>query len=192
MSLIFDSAKLSARDCPKCRENPRGDFAEDKDIECRRCKMIYRLSVSKILSRPLPSLSGTDHTLSSIEVEPEKIAPIKLNGAAIIDDDEEMALFRRVRIRTSIIPPTEDSRHINLVDVSNGRKEISALEIDSNPARPEPRPGSEFKHGPAAGFPVMPSGTARNKFNFAFKASPKSSPASIRHPSPSPSLNPRD
>ncbi|OBT71103.1 hypothetical protein VF21_09512 [Pseudogymnoascus sp. 05NY08] len=110
MSLIFDSAKHSTWYCPKCRKPPADDFATDKDIECRKCKMIYRHSVvSKISPKPLPSFSTTDHTLSS--VEPEQIGPTRLKGTGTIDDDEEMALFCRVRIKTSITPPSEDFRH---------------------------------------------------------------------------------
>lgn len=108
MSLVFDSAKLS-RYCPKCRETSGGDFAADKDIECRKCKMIYRLSI--YISKPLSSFLATDHTLSSVKVEPEQIGPTKLKRARVIDDDEEMALFRRVRIKTLISPRSKDYRY---------------------------------------------------------------------------------
>lgn len=113
MSLVFDSTYRSTWYCPKCREPLKGDSATDKDIECHKCKMIYRHSfVSNISPKPLSSFSTTDHTLSSGEVEREQIGPTGLKRTRTIDDgDEEMALFRRVRIKTSITPPSKDFRN---------------------------------------------------------------------------------
>jgi hypothetical protein len=113
MSLVFDSTYRSTWYCPKCREPLTGDSATDKDIECHKCKMIYRHSVvSNISPKPLSSFSTTDHILSSVEVEREQIGPTKLKRTRTIDDDdEEMALFRRVRIKTSITSPPKDFRN---------------------------------------------------------------------------------
>jgi hypothetical protein len=99
--------------CPKCREIPGDDVAEDEDIECRKCKMIYRLSVSRMS----PSLSTTG--ASSGEFEPEQIEPVfdssstQLKRKRIVDEDQDMTLFRRVRIKTSIIASAAESRPID-------------------------------------------------------------------------------
>jgi hypothetical protein len=98
--------------CPKCREIPIDDVAEDEDIESRKCKMMYRLSVSRMS----PSLSTMG--VSSGEFEPQQIEPVfdssstQLKRKRIADEDEEMTLFRRVRIKTSIIA-SADSRPID-------------------------------------------------------------------------------
>lgn len=112
MSMIFDSAKPSTMYCPKCREMPPNNVKEDEDIECVKCKMIYRRSISRIL----PSTLTAGHI--SDEVEPQQIEAVsdrtstKLKRKRPVDEDEEMVPFRRVRINTSIVLSDWASRFV--------------------------------------------------------------------------------
>lgn len=117
MSMVFNSAKASNMYCPTCREDNGDDFAEDDDIECRKCKMVYRRSISWTSPKPLPSYSMTTAQMTpSTVIQPadvvitEDISFVPRKRKAPLDEDEEMALFRRVRIKTSIVLPAPDSR----------------------------------------------------------------------------------
>lgn len=107
MSMIFHSAKPSTTSCPICNASPGTDFAEDEDIECGKCKMIYRRSVFGTSAQPVPGFLMTDHVPSN-ECDRKQNRPAldgsssELKAKRFIDEDDEMALFRRVRIKTSM------------------------------------------------------------------------------------------
>jgi hypothetical protein len=112
MSMIFNSAKATNMCCPKCRENNGDKLPEDKDIECWKCKMVYRRSISWNSSQlPLSSSMMTAEITPATEAlprglqVPENVSSLKTKPKAPYDEDNEMALFRRVRIKTTIELP---------------------------------------------------------------------------------------
>lgn len=133
MSMVFNSAKATNMYCPTCREDNGDDFAEDEDIECRKCKMVYRRSISWTTPEPLPSFSMTTAQTTPVsEADFMDLDVSRVEGASKgkakrkkpHDEDEEMALFRRVRIKTSIVLPTASSRPgspVNLEVESNNK-----------------------------------------------------------------------
>ena len=114
MSMIFYSAKPSTVSCPICRASPGTYFAEDEDIECSKCKMIYRRSIFRTSAQPSPGFSATNHVPNN-EFDRKQTRPVldgslsELKAKRSIDEDDEMVLFRRVRIKTSIMNTSEDS-----------------------------------------------------------------------------------
>jgi hypothetical protein len=110
MSMIFTSSKASDMHCPKCREDNGDEYAEDEDIECRNCSMVYRRSISWTTLEPLPSFSmkTAQITPSTGFSPPSKVTSRKRKRQQ--DEDEEMGIFRRVRIKTSIVLPSPSSR----------------------------------------------------------------------------------
>jgi hypothetical protein len=73
--------------------------------------MVYRCSVSWPSPKHLPSFSmKTAQVFPSVEYEPDPILTENPSmRKKVIDEDEEITLFRRVRIKTSIILPAKDS-----------------------------------------------------------------------------------
>jgi hypothetical protein len=117
MSMVFNSAKATNMHCPKCHEDNGDDFTEDEDIECRKCKMVYRRTISWTSPQSLPSFSMTTAQITpAIEIPQarfevtENVPSSKSKRKLPHDEDEEMALFRRVRIKTLIVLPAPDSR----------------------------------------------------------------------------------
>lgn len=105
--------------------------------------MIYRRSVAieSIESEEILSLSSIDPR-SFIRLEPEDFYPLhkaekspRLKRKRSDDEDEEMALFRRVRIKTSIFLPAKESRPGSPASV---RHDESAVGGDSKEAFPSP------------------------------------------------------
>jgi hypothetical protein len=102
---------------PKCREDNGVHVPEDDDIECWKCKMVYRRSISWISSLPLLSSSMMTAKITpaaeALPIEsqiPENVSSSKTKRKKSHDEDNEMALFRRVRIKTLIGPPAPVSR----------------------------------------------------------------------------------
>jgi hypothetical protein len=100
--------------CPKCREDNGDNVSEDEDIECWKCTTVYRRIISLNLSQPLLSSSMsssmmTAETTLPMEFQaPENVSSLKTKRKMPHDEDYEMTLFRRVRIKTLIelpVPP---------------------------------------------------------------------------------------
>jgi hypothetical protein len=109
--MVFNSTRSWGMSCPKCHQGSGTDFAEDHDIECGRCKITYRRS---LIWKPAQTGSEAKRE-NGPPIDPDLIAGLdtKLNGLKLkrtLDEGEEVALFRRVRIQTSIALPAENSR----------------------------------------------------------------------------------
>jgi len=130
--------------CPKCHQANGSDLAEDEDIECQNCKMVYRCS---ILQTSIPRFSEQTGTVTpAFEMTPTEIEipdggnlneGSKGKRKKPHDEDEEMALFRRVRIKTSIVDHTPHSR-----PTSSGNGETSqGSDHNANETVVEDKPG---------------------------------------------------
>jgi len=87
MSMVFNIAEESGNDCPKCHEHNDDAFTEGQDVECRKCKMIYRRNLVRTLTNPYsPRDDGRRKNFDG--------------------EDEEISLFRRVRLKTSAMIPS--------------------------------------------------------------------------------------
>jgi len=93
--------------CPKCREDNGDNVSEDEDIECWKCKMVYRRLISSNSSQPLlsSSMMTAETTLPMDFQVPENVSSLKTKRKMPRDEDYEMTLFRRVRIKTLIELP---------------------------------------------------------------------------------------
>jgi len=129
MSMVFNSANAANMSCPKCHDKNGHSTAQDEDIECRKCKMVYRRSVfiASVLpssrSRGSSSMEGLDARAISAFI-PE--FPPSLNSRKRRkphDEEKEMALFRRVRIKTEIKVLAVEPR--NELSVTQVNDEIS-------------------------------------------------------------------
>jgi hypothetical protein len=116
MSMVFNSAKAMNMYCPKCRVGNGDNAPEDEDIECWKCKMVYRRSISRTLYQPsliswIMTAQITPATATSVKEFqlPENVSSSKMEHKTLHDEDYEMALFRRVRIKTLVEFPAPDS-----------------------------------------------------------------------------------
>ncbi|KAL3417993.1 vegetative cell wall protein gp1 [Phlyctema vagabunda] len=113
MSMIFNSEDAINKRCPKCRDDNGNNGSEDEDVECRKCKMVYRRSISRMGSMLLLSSSMmTGETTLPMEFQvSENVSSSKMKRKRSHDEDYEMTLFRRVRIKTLIeLPAPSDPR----------------------------------------------------------------------------------
>ena len=74
--------------------------------------MVYRHSVSLTPQQPTPCLPKTTRRILEVNVEPLDFLPSPRGRfpKRTYDEEEEIALFRRVRIKTSIKLTATDSR----------------------------------------------------------------------------------
>lgn len=89
--------------------------------------MIYRLltSVVSLESQPIPSFLFSENQVS-LQIEPQDLSPVHMSGKSSQlkrkrneDKEEDIALFRRVRIETSLFLPAKDSRPKSPVSTSS-------------------------------------------------------------------------
>jgi len=123
MSMVFNS-QSPIMNCPKCFADNTAE--DDEDIECERCHMICGRSVDIESLEPdqIPSSPQTEPP-SLDNIDPQDFCPLvhmaekssQSKRKRNKDDDEEMALFRRVRIKTSIFLLAKESRPVSPVSV---------------------------------------------------------------------------
>ncbi|KAG4442391.1 hypothetical protein IFR05_002093 [Cadophora sp. M221] len=120
MSMVFKSKEAWNMSCPNCRDENSDNFAKDEDIECRKCKMVYRRSMTVIRTDGLRIVPEAEHSSDAAlpfgpKLELAREARAKKRNAPH-DEENEMALFRRVRIKTEVKirnPSTPPSRSRN-------------------------------------------------------------------------------
>jgi len=115
ISIIFNSARAIHDYCPKCREDNGDYFPAYKDIKYWKYKIMYRRSILWNSSQPLLSSSMmTTRITPATEIlpmefqVPEILSSSERKRKMPHDEDNEMALFRRVRIKTFIELPEPD------------------------------------------------------------------------------------
>ncbi|KAL2064339.1 hypothetical protein VTL71DRAFT_4833 [Oculimacula yallundae] len=113
MSMVFKSQDSTDRSCPKCRDENTDVIAKDEDIECRKCKMIYRrcVAIVKMVELVTVELISDTAMLSRLKVDSHRAMRTKKRSLPH-DEESDMALFRRVRIRTEVVKvKPEDTIH---------------------------------------------------------------------------------
>jgi hypothetical protein len=125
MSMVFQSTKASNLFCPKCQKENGEECADGGDVECSNCRMIYQRSISWTPSQQMRSFSDLAPFKSIADIEPLDFqSTITANllarkGKVLLDEDEDIALYRRVRIQTSIVIPAERSRQTSPANESD-------------------------------------------------------------------------
>lgn len=95
MNMIFDSYSTNSLACPKCHQGGGADFKPDHDIECSQCNITYRRSMLKTSETELKS----QNLLQSIDSDARARQSTPPKQLRPLDDGDEVALFRHVRIR---------------------------------------------------------------------------------------------
>ncbi|CZR53653.1 uncharacterized protein PAC_03533 [Phialocephala subalpina] len=116
MSMVFTSKKKPSQSCPACRRENSGRFKEDQDIECTNCGIIFRRIVGKVVDTSLSQFQ----TPLSLPVAIEDLPSPQLHGVGKLkrkraeDEEEDMALFRRVRVKTYSADNIKHPRQVTL------------------------------------------------------------------------------
>ncbi|CZR68083.1 uncharacterized protein PAC_17982 [Phialocephala subalpina] len=113
MSMVFVSKKNPSQSCPACQQDNGDGFEEDQDVECKKCGVTFRRTVTRVFeSKKTPEIPvmvshPSARDLSSLILNHGRG---ELKRKRESDEDEEMALFRRVRVKTSVVLPSKTSR----------------------------------------------------------------------------------
>jgi hypothetical protein len=104
MSIIFDlpeePSNLTNMNCPKCQDGFGHPFTPGKDLECRKCKTVYRRSISI-----MPVFASAPHSEEATYVRNVQHGHLKRKQPHEIHVEEQaVGLFRRVRINRHIEP----------------------------------------------------------------------------------------
>ncbi|KAL2066145.1 hypothetical protein VTL71DRAFT_2216 [Oculimacula yallundae] len=143
MSMIFKSSnyKEDVLCCPQCSDSNEDTRDYDQDIECRKCRMVYRQSLSISLA-PLDASSliprdifpRQDAIDAPPTLDPKPLRPSRKRSRVHIEV-EDIALFRRVRIKTEIKVPAPESP-----------KPVPNITVDCDPSSdPEVQQGLKAK-----------------------------------------------
>jgi hypothetical protein len=104
MSMIFDlpeePSNLTNMDCPKCQDRFGYPFTPGKDLECRKCKTIYRCSIS--IAPVFASAPHSEEATYIRNIQREHLKRKRPHGIHV--EEQAVGLFRRVRINRHIEP----------------------------------------------------------------------------------------
>ncbi|CZR66941.1 uncharacterized protein PAC_16841 [Phialocephala subalpina] len=91
MSMIFTSKKKTmSQSCPVCQQEDNDPCKENQDLECANCGIIFRRTFSRAIETSLLKFQAPS---------PQHFEVTKLKRKRPEDEEEDMALFRRVRIK---------------------------------------------------------------------------------------------
>lgn len=131
MSMVFTSKKPS-QSCPACRCENSDQFKENQDVECTNCGITFRRTVSIVVDTllksqeplSLPSVTEDLLLLQYFEVG-------KLKRKRFEDEEEDIALFRRLRIKDLSVGTPFDTLIALPVAITTSSNSTSAVPIEA-------------------------------------------------------------